>query len=83
VEETVLDLAQLAWTFDDACGWLTQACGRRLTTAPGPDPAEARLDWQAPAVLASLPRAAGVTAAIDLRSLRPSRQPPREVPRLT
>jgi predicted transcriptional regulator of viral defense system len=23
VEETVLDLAQLAWTFDDACGWLT------------------------------------------------------------
>jgi predicted transcriptional regulator of viral defense system len=33
VEETVLDLTQLAWTFDDACGWLTQACGRRLTTA--------------------------------------------------
>jgi predicted transcriptional regulator of viral defense system len=33
LEETVLDLAQLAWTFDDACGWLTQACGRRLTTA--------------------------------------------------
>jgi len=33
VEETVLDLAQLAWRFDDACGWLTQACGRRLTTA--------------------------------------------------
>jgi hypothetical protein len=33
VDETVLDLAQLAWTFDDACGWLTQACGRRLTTA--------------------------------------------------
>ena len=26
VEETVLDLAQLAWSFDDACGWLTQAC---------------------------------------------------------
>ena len=37
----------------------------------------------APAVLASLPRAAGVTTAIDLRSLRRSRQPPREVPRLT
>jgi very-short-patch-repair endonuclease len=33
VEETVLDLAELAWTFDDACGWLTQACGRRMTTA--------------------------------------------------
>jgi hypothetical protein len=33
VEETVLDLAEIAWTFDDACGWLTQACGRRTTTA--------------------------------------------------
>jgi predicted transcriptional regulator of viral defense system len=32
VEETVLDLAQLARAFDDACGWITRACGRRLTT---------------------------------------------------
>jgi hypothetical protein len=32
VEETVLDLAQLARSFDDACGWITRACGRRLTT---------------------------------------------------
>jgi predicted transcriptional regulator of viral defense system len=32
VEETTLDLAQLSLTFDDACGWLTRACGRRLTT---------------------------------------------------
>jgi predicted transcriptional regulator of viral defense system len=32
VEETVLDLAQLARRFDDACGWITRACGRRLTT---------------------------------------------------
>jgi predicted transcriptional regulator of viral defense system len=32
VEETVFDLAQLARTFDDACGWITRACGRRLTT---------------------------------------------------
>ena len=32
VEETVLDLAHLARTFDDACGWITKACGRRLTT---------------------------------------------------
>ena len=32
VEETVLDLAHLARTFDDACGWITRACGRRLTT---------------------------------------------------
>ena len=32
VEETVFDLVQLSRTFDDACGWLTRACGRRLTT---------------------------------------------------
>jgi predicted transcriptional regulator of viral defense system len=32
LEETVLDLAQLARSFDDACGWITRACGRRLTT---------------------------------------------------
>jgi predicted transcriptional regulator of viral defense system len=32
VEETVLDLAELATTFDNACGWVTRACGRRLTT---------------------------------------------------
>jgi predicted transcriptional regulator of viral defense system len=32
VEETALDLVQLSLTFDDACGWLTRACGRRLTT---------------------------------------------------
>jgi predicted transcriptional regulator of viral defense system len=32
IEETVLDLVELAKTFDDACGWITKACGRRLTT---------------------------------------------------
>jgi predicted transcriptional regulator of viral defense system len=31
-EETVLDLAHLAPSFDDACGWITKACARRLTT---------------------------------------------------
>ena len=32
VEETVLDLVELASTFDDACGWITRACARWLTT---------------------------------------------------
>jgi len=32
VEETVLDLAQLAPGFDDVCGWITKACAKRLTT---------------------------------------------------
>jgi hypothetical protein len=31
VEETVLDLADLASSVDEAVGWLTAACGRRLT----------------------------------------------------
>jgi predicted transcriptional regulator of viral defense system len=33
VEETVFDLIELAQTIDDACGWITRAVGRRLTTA--------------------------------------------------
>jgi very-short-patch-repair endonuclease len=32
VEETVLDLVQFARNFDEVCGWITRACGRRLTT---------------------------------------------------
>jgi predicted transcriptional regulator of viral defense system len=32
VEETVLDLVQLAPGFDDVCGWITKACAKRLTT---------------------------------------------------
>ena len=32
IEETVLDLVQLAPGFDDVCGWITKACAKRLTT---------------------------------------------------
>jgi very-short-patch-repair endonuclease len=32
VEETVLDLAELSASFDDAFAWLSRACGRRLVT---------------------------------------------------
>jgi hypothetical protein len=32
IEETVLDLAGTARTFDEVCGWITKGCGRRLTT---------------------------------------------------
>ena len=31
VEETVLDLAQAATSFDDVCGWVTRAIARELT----------------------------------------------------
>ncbi len=33
IEETVLDLTQCAPTFDEAFGWLSHACGSRLSTA--------------------------------------------------
>jgi very-short-patch-repair endonuclease len=32
IEDTVLDLTDLSTTADDAVGWLSSACGRRLTT---------------------------------------------------
>ena len=31
VEETVLDLTQIAKSFDDMCGWVTRAIARELT----------------------------------------------------
>jgi predicted transcriptional regulator of viral defense system len=31
IEETVLDLIQVARAFDDVCGWVTRACSRGLT----------------------------------------------------
>jgi very-short-patch-repair endonuclease len=49
VEETVLDLAGLAGSADDACGWVTRACGRRLTTEPrlrGAMAARSQLRWR-------------------------------------
>ena len=35
IEETVLDLASAAQTFDDACGWVTRSLQRGLTTQAG------------------------------------------------
>jgi len=32
IEETVLDLAEVAATAEEACGWITRGIGRRLTT---------------------------------------------------
>ena len=32
IEETLLDLVQTAGSFDDACGWITSAFGRELTS---------------------------------------------------
>ena len=73
VEETVLDLAQLAWTFDDACGWLTQACGRRLTTAARLEQAHQlrkKLRWRHELEDVLKAAADGIHSALEYRYLR-------------
>ena len=50
VEETVLDLAQAANSFDDVCGWVTRAIARNLTDEIGLRQAmtvRPRLRWRA------------------------------------
>jgi predicted transcriptional regulator of viral defense system len=73
VEETVLDLAQAAGTFDDACGWITRACGRRLTTAARlrvalADRKKARWRTELDEILAAA--GSGVHSALEYRYLR-------------
>jgi len=73
VEETVLDLAQLAWTFDDACGWLTQACGRRLTTAAKLEKAQQlrkKIRWRHELEDVLKAAADGIHSALEYRYLR-------------
>jgi predicted transcriptional regulator of viral defense system len=73
VEETVLDLAQLAWTFDDACGWLTQACGRRLTTAAKLEQAQQlrkKMRWRHQLEDVLKAAADGIHSALEYRYLR-------------
>jgi very-short-patch-repair endonuclease len=70
VEDTVLDLAQVAASFDDAFGWLSRALGRRLTTA---DRIRAALDsrsrvrWRRELVVALGHVNAGVHSPLERR----------------
>jgi predicted transcriptional regulator of viral defense system len=73
VEETVFDLTGLAETFDDACGWITRAVGRRLTTAERLTEALAqrrKMRWRAR--LADVLAAAGdgIHSVLEYRYLR-------------
>jgi hypothetical protein len=73
VEETVLDLAELAWTFDDACGWLTQACGRRTTTAAKLEQAQhlrKKMRWRHELGDVLVATADGIHSALEYRYLR-------------
>ena len=69
----MLDLAQLAWTFDDACGWLTQACGRRLTTAAKLERAQQlrkKIRWRHELEDVLKAAADGIHSALEYRYLR-------------
>jgi very-short-patch-repair endonuclease len=73
VEHTVLDLVETCATLDDAIGWLTRACGRRLTTADRLTAALAgcpRTHWRAD-LLAMLGEVdAGCHSPLEVRYLR-------------
>ena len=69
VEQTVIDLVGLAVTFDEACGWVTRACGRRLTTEERLRSAMAdrgRLRWRDP-LMRLLTHAAGAHSVLEAR----------------
>ncbi len=73
IEETVFDLTELALTFDDACGWITRACGRRLTTEKRLQAAmevRRKMRWRAP--LSDVVAAAGdgIHSVLEYRYLR-------------
>jgi hypothetical protein len=78
VEETVLDLAGMAGTLDDACGWITRAVGRRLTTQARLQAAmelRARLRWRGQLTEALTTEWAGVHSSLEYRYLRNVERP--------
>jgi hypothetical protein len=78
VEETVLDLAGTARTVDDACGWVTRAIGRRLTTTARLSDAMAertRLRWRRDLEQVLAPDHQGVHSSLEHRYLRDVERP--------
>jgi hypothetical protein len=73
IEDTVLDLAQLAGSAEDAVGWGIKACQRRLTTAELLRRAmmqRARLRWRGDLAEALAEVSAGVHSSLERRYLR-------------
>lgn len=73
VEDTVLDLSQLATTADDAVGWVATACGRRLTTPEriaGAARRRARMRWRKEIERACADVSRGCHSVLELRYLR-------------
>ena len=83
LEETVLDLAATASTLEDACGWITRALGRRLTTQAQLSEAmarRARLRWRRQLAQALSTDPDGAHSSLEYRYLR-NVERPRELPR--
>jgi predicted transcriptional regulator of viral defense system len=73
VEDTVLDLIGVSDTFDDACGWVTRACGRRLTTEErlrAAMAARSRLRWRQSLTPVLADAAGGVHSVLEFRYYR-------------
>jgi hypothetical protein len=78
IEETVLDLAGAASGLDEACGWITRAVGRRLTT-PGRLSAaleqRARMRWRPGLTELLAADAVGAHSVLEYRYLRDVERP--------
>jgi hypothetical protein len=78
IEETVLDLTQVAASFDRAFGWLSAACGRRLVMPQqlmAAVTARPRLRWR-PEILAAIETVAeGVHSNLEFRYVRGVERP--------
>lgn len=73
IEETALDLAQQAVTFDVAFNWVCSACQRRLTTAARIDAAmteRSRMRWRADLAVALADIRDGVHSLLEFRYVR-------------
>jgi hypothetical protein len=78
VEDTAIDLAQAAASLDDACGWLSRATGRRLTTAArlraGLD-ARPKVRWRAGLEVALAEAGSGAHSLLEYRYIRDVERP--------
>jgi predicted transcriptional regulator of viral defense system len=80
VEETALDLAGAAASLDDAFGWLTRACGARLTTPERLRAAmndRARMRWRTDLATALDDITQGAHSVLELRYVRRVERPHR------
>jgi hypothetical protein len=78
VEETALDLAHLAATFDDAFGWISRPCNRRLTTPPlllQAMRSRSKIRWRAELTFALADVADGVLSPLEHRYVRNVERP--------